>query len=405
MPFELSDDNTIRTWDYTRGAYWKIEDVINKEDFLDKDIDQIIELLEKTEIVDFGDYLKRYLFRNSDFDCPAGEVTEQQYKELIEQAFEKNEAPYHFEKKVKKSQVIGKWMKGSISRNSLFVLGFGLAMSDREVSEFLTKVLQESDFDFTDSKETVYWYCYKNHLPYSKAMQLLAECEAGTADALHEKQWKVMNANPWDLIMDEIILKKYVGYIKKAHGPVDEKKICAYTEFQRLYEDCCKMIAKQKQEEALNEPANGNGDIQKIGPADLERWIYGGIPTDENGNVASCKTKSRLGKYLSANKLTRQRMTRILKEQPEKNSITRYDLITLNFILYAWKDYGNKNPMCRCDDYIDDTNEILKRCGFYELYPVNPYEKLIVICLVSLLPVDPFTEVMTKVLNDSIGME
>lgn len=42
-------------------------------------------------------------------------------------------------------------------------------MSTEDVSDFLTRVLREQDFDFHNPEEVIYWYCYHNHLGYYKA--------------------------------------------------------------------------------------------------------------------------------------------------------------------------------------------------------------------------------------------
>ena len=56
-----------------------------------------------------------------------------------------------------------------MKRETVFLLGFGLRMSTEDVSDFLTRVLREQDFDFHNPEEVIYWYCYRNHLGYYKA--------------------------------------------------------------------------------------------------------------------------------------------------------------------------------------------------------------------------------------------
>ena len=67
----------------------------------------------------------------------------------------------------------------------VFLLGFGLKMSPRDVSQFLTSVLKEHDFDFSDPKETIFWYCFRNKLPYSCALKLYEEsvCADSSCDS------------------------------------------------------------------------------------------------------------------------------------------------------------------------------------------------------------------------------
>lgn len=43
--------------------------------------------------------------------------------------------------------------------------------------------------------------------------------------------------------------------------------------------------------------------------------------------------------------------------------------------------------------YIDEINPILNRCGMMDLYPVNPYESFVLMCLLSEYPLATYAEV------------
>lgn len=45
-------------------------------------------------------------------------------------------------------------------------------MSADDVSDFLTRVLREQDFDFHNPEEVIYWYCYFKQYGYHKAEEL-----------------------------------------------------------------------------------------------------------------------------------------------------------------------------------------------------------------------------------------
>ena len=70
----------------------------------------------------------------------------------------------------KLSALVNNWLnQASVKRETVFLLGFGLKMTTEDVSDFLTRVLKEQDFDFHNPDEVIYWYCYRNHLGYYKA--------------------------------------------------------------------------------------------------------------------------------------------------------------------------------------------------------------------------------------------
>ena len=54
----------------------------------------------------------------------------------------------------------------------------------------------------------------------------------------------------------------------------------------------------------------------------------------------------------------------------------------------------------QCLQFIDEINEILTRCGMIMLYPVNPYESFILLCLLSPDPWDSFCEVWYQSYQD-----
>ena len=45
-------------------------------------------------------------------------------------------------------------------------------MTTEDVSDFLTRVLKEQDFDFYNPDEVIYWYCYSTQQGYHKAEEL-----------------------------------------------------------------------------------------------------------------------------------------------------------------------------------------------------------------------------------------
>ena len=73
--------------------------------------------------------------------------------------------------------------------------------------------------------------------------------------------------------------------------------------------------------------------------------------------------------------------------QPE-----RYDLITLLFLVYAIS-VEPEWPTSRYMLYIDEINEVLKRCRMMGIYPVNPYESFVLMCLLTEEPLTIYNDV------------
>ena len=72
--------------------------------------------------------------------------------------------------------------------------------------------------------------------------------------------------------------------------------------------------------------------------------------------------------------------------------VERFDLITLLFFIYS-QEWENEEPELRCRAYIDEMNDILRTCGMIELYPVNPYEAFILMCLLAECPLAVYSDI------------
>ena len=230
-------EKTIRDFDYTRLAAKGFERIITSEAFADMDSDMIYEyLLHEMELVSFKDYLKRYLYEKAGFSVPFREVTDQQFYEVLSNNFHSNHAPWSFKQTTKSlSQTLKGWLKqDSVRRNTVFLLGFGLSMPEVDVSEFLTKVIREEDFDFTNPEEVVYWFCCRFSLSYAEAKQIMEELEQTPADKL--KLWKRKNLS-WKEITERKdfeknsrkYLREYLQFLK-TRDPAD-RNADAYREF------------------------------------------------------------------------------------------------------------------------------------------------------------------------------
>ena len=77
----------------------------------------------------------------------------------------------------------------------------------------------------------------------------------------------------------------------------------------------------------------------------------------------------------------------------------RFDLITLLFFIYA-ETVEPDWPAERYLKYIDAVNEILHRCGMADIYPVNPYEAFVLMCLVTDYPLYTYAEIWEKSYSD-----
>ena len=386
-------DKTIRDFDYTKRAAARMNAVIDSKDFEDMDADMIFKYLsEQMNIVLFPDYLKRYIYQKVGIDLPFSSVPDSEYADIISSSFEYNEAPYSFvPTSTRKSVIIKSWLSiSTVKRSTIFILGFGLRMSGEDVTEFLTKVIQEDDINFLNAEEVIYWHCFENSLPYSKARALLKKYETSEPDFGSQKKWEAISADPKMFLISEENLISYLSMLKGRNFS-DNKNQAAYEEFDRMYEKCRGIIA-----DMYNEDSNYIDDdrlytADDIKPGDIEKVIFSGVPVNKSGNLLKMSA-SRFNELFRSKRMGRQRITAILNRE---YNVDRYDLITLLFFIYA-ETVEPDWPAERYLKFIDEINAVLEKCGMYGIYPVNPYEAFVLMCLVTDFPMDVYAEIWEK---------
>ena len=162
-----------------------------------------------------------------------------------------------------------------MKRETVFLLGFGLRMSTEDVSDFLTRVLREQDFDFHNPEEVIYWYCYHNHLGYYKAEEYKKIYKELTPT--EKKTGEVVYGTGLCLDSEEKLLE-YLAFLKGRCDDPKSEKSQAFQEFMILLERARKIIAAMYQQD---EEENGGKKIWKpenISASDLEKVICSGIP-------------------------------------------------------------------------------------------------------------------------------
>lgn len=372
---------SIRDFDYTRRAVRDMNRILDSEQFAEMDSEEIFRYLsEEMTIVVFSDFLKRYLYELAEIEEPFESVRDEVYVDILRSAFQENHAPFAFEEtSTKPTAIMKRWLRqAATTRDTVFLLGFGLRMPDTDVDDFLRKVLLEESFDFENPKECVFRYCFHRDLSYAKAKELLRRYEdLPRSGEQNGKLWSFMRANPKMYMASEEQLLLYLGQLKLHLQEADPHSVVRET-FESLYEDARRIAGKLLYEEMP----------EMISPADVEKILCSGIPTTASGNMKKMSA-SILNNQFSQKRMTRQRIAGILSG---KNRVERFDLVTLLFLRYA-EEVEPDWPAERYMRFIDEINKILRRCGMMDIYPVNPYESFILMCLLTDYPLATYSEV------------
>ena len=415
-------NNTINFTEHSENDFY---DTVDTETFQDEDAESIYEHLQsKIQLIPFGDYLKRYIFRIAGFDGRFTDIDLKEYQQIIVESFSENRTPKSFTETSSKLSALAKnWLtQRSVNRQVVFLLGFGLNMSDRDVSEFLVHAQRERDFNFKNPFEVICWYCYRNGYKYQKFEQLLEAYEALPVQEEYIDLGATIGIR--DVFMtietEEDLLRK-LSQLK-----MDNKgrffSYSARKHFDDLYVRSKEIILEQYNKDAVEEAEEKAKDyffsvsystaltieekylrsekirktpkvytLDDISESDVEKFLCCGVPFDKKGNLIKA-SKSSLAKHFNNKRMSRQHLHEILSG---KVDIDRFDLLTLLFFVYAM-DEKITNNKTRYIRFVDEGNTILNDCSMGELYIANPYECFLLMCILSDYPMGTYADVLEK---------
>ena len=378
--------DTVKDFEFTRKAAQRFRQVVSLDSFEDEDADVIFHYLYKEmELVSFGDHLKRYIYERSELEEPYSEVTQEIYRDIVLESFRETCTPKSMSPtSTKLSSLVNNWLvQASVKRETVFLLGFGLRMSVEDVSDFLTRVLREQDFDFHNPEEVIYWYCYYNHLGYAEAEALKEQYQKIVP--LKKKDGEVFTGkNPET--REELFLM--LSFLKGGYEDPRSEKSRAFQEFIRLYDHSRQIVAAMYQHDEEEKRNDRVWTAENITPSDMEKVICSGIPINSMGNLKKMSA-SILSRHFSQKRFSRQRITNILNH---KFPVERFDLITLEFFIIS-QELSEEDPFNRYHTFLQEIQKILERCGMGEIYIVNPYECFVLMCLLTDCPLAVFSEI------------
>lgn len=420
---EDADGNKLGTIDFTRRSEECFYSVVDLNRYCEDDSERIWDCLcRQMRCLPFGDYLKRYIFVKTRMSGSFREIPLRQYQHIIVDSFAENHTPNSFTATSAKLSALAKnWLtQKTVSRSTVFLLGFGLRMSADDVAMFLHNAIRERGFNAADPFEVICWYCYRFGYPFIKHKQLMQKYEAGLFEAESDLSFTMTGDLRKEMygITDEDSLFCMLHTIGKRKGA--SKNSSAQRAIQLLYDRCLQQIAAcyQKDEDELCErnikeflqkesrqgnlfPSQCSQHIQEmraarhqwraeeLSPADIERFLYSALPMDRNGNISPFQS-GVIKEVFSEKRLTRQRLHSILQHSI---SVDRYDLLTLNFLYHALSEEFDRN-FSRYLAFETSMNQILNQCVMGELYLANPYESFLLMCLLTDVPLATYNDVL-----------
>ena len=378
---EIDQTGTISEIEFTRKAVRAIRRTIDDENFESMESEMIFDhIMNAVKRTKFCDYLKRFIYVNEKPEEKFENVSDRFYQECIKTSFELNAAPYSFleSTKKKKSVYIKDWLtKPTVNRKTVFVLGFGLAMTCEQVSYFLTVVLNEDDFDFQNPEEVIFWYCFKHQLSYADCKEFLEKYEntEPSGDRIEASMFEGLPINRYFDLSKEKDLSLYLCKLKDA-SVKGGKIAAAKSVYENLLFEAKQIIADFRNQESDGKPGT-IWTADKITNMDVEDIISSGIPR-KNENLQKM-SDSRFNQLFEKKHFSRQRIDRMLDGSQK---VDRFDIITLQFFIDSQK-YLHEQSGDRFRRFLEDVNLRLQEAGMSKFYYVNPYEAFVAMCMMS----------------------
>ena len=379
-------ERTLREYEFTVRAQEKINRIVTSESFQDMPAEETLRfLLSELDQVPFCDYLKRFLYHQTGMTENFRSIPDETWESIIDLSFMENNAPHSFEPtSTRWRSMIKSWLRADrVRRETVFLLGFGLRMSVQDVSDMLTKGLNEDDFHPGNPRETVFRYCYAKDLPYSYALSVL---NLPDTSPVSDSENGYMDETSVPENEEQLLALLHFLREKGIQAAAVQKR---YALFMSLYDQCREMIAGiyLQDEKEKSEKERKRWQKDDISPSDLEQMLCSGVPFTKSGNLIK-SSYSLLDKRFDSFRPSRQRLDGVIRQKLE---VDRYDLITLAFFLHSL-DEGDDFQRFR--QYVAETNRLLSSCGMRNLYPVHPYEAFILVCMVSPCPLAHYADVI-----------
>ena len=401
--------------DFTMNAGVSLQSLVHKKDFSYRDSELIFKYLrEQAEYVPFGLYLRRYIYRRMDMSADFETISDNTYYEVLKNCFIETKTPYSFHKTSTTIKVLIKgWLRASTAgRESIFLLGFALKMPVEDVSLFLTRAICDYDFNFNNPEEVIYWHCYRNGLSASHALEMIdkytttdfnpsdVDCDRFSYEDISSTFLTKSQISREGEMTIPIIERNRIGHTDRdimdylcslrLRNRKYKYSLTAYTEFCKILDEAKEEIRRERDQERLMEAdylALKEKSVNKeVRSADIEKALYSAVPR-VSGNLKNM-TYSVLGKSFARHRLTRQRISRLLSG---KAAVSRFDLITLSFLVIAKKEMTD--PIFRFKNFLAATDDLLKKCFMGPLNISNLYEAFIVACLLTEDPICSFSDV------------
>ena len=379
------EEKLIRSYSFTLKAWRQIQETLDCGDFWSMEADAIYQTLTgRIRAVPFREYLKRYLYEKTGMYRPFASVPLQEYAGIVQDAFQESGTPCTFAPgTTKMSQAVRNWLtRDRVSRETVLLLGFGLYMTAEDVNAFLTKALHGPVLDRDDPGEAICLYCYEHGYRFEKYTQLFA-LYRGMGEKVDRSRVEAnqpLNRPQSRIIIEEDVrlLQRLLDGRTRGEGETPARQARADA-FRSLYARARDLLAETEE-----------GDF--VRPRSLERVLSASVPLDAYGNLVPA-VRAAVDAGFAQKRFSRQRIHRILAGE---QGPSRYDLLTLQFFMSSCRQEKIADRKAALKGFADETDAMLTGLGFGALYPADPFDAFLILCMLTDDPLGSYSDVMEE---------
>lgn len=247
---------------------------------------------------------------------------------------------------------------------------FALDLTLAESKSFIEKSLYIRPFNFKSVEDAVYYFCLKSNLSFSEANDILS---------------KVKICNQGDNKKETNIVQIEVDKITTAEDLINY----IHTNSSIF---CSNLVAAKRIFAEELEFAKSNLDGDATGRESVLTEIYGLTRSNKVGD----KKGSPLVKYILKNLPNSQIFNNIANASKEvSEDAIRKSIIMLHFFNY-FKEAGENSS---ATEFYDEINDCLEECSLPTLYPMNPYDAVIMMLAYAEDPLNDLQEFFGEALD------
>lgn len=339
----------------------------------------------------------KYFSDESNFTTVSKKIAEIIKKKYAKE-FESNEELYTFVvEKFKKNNVpideagrtLKNWLKlkpdelAPTQKDLAIKICFALKLSPEESECFIEKALYIRPFNFKSIKDTVYYFGINNRLSYDDTIKIFDELDNAESNDFEKKETNIVIKE----IARIITKNELIEYINKNRNMYNSNLVAAKKIFN---------VELNTTVERLKEKYSHIEDSDiKVGRETVLTLVYAKSRNEINKSIKN----STLLKYIKKNLPNSQVFNSIVNETKDvSEDAIRKAIILLHFYnFFGFNDEEVNREMTL--DFFAEMNDCLEECSLPTLYPMNPYDAIIMMFAYTSDPIYYLTDFFTDAFN------